>query len=424
MFNISSYKAIQDICNGIILEDFQCVDLLNTLKFPTKIISYDTGLGKTVLASAFIRALVNEIPSRRFIMVVEKSQLIQTPDKVRSLTGLSVQTITAQSEDINNKLFEEDFLKHQVLMITYETLNNPGVMLLLYKYKKFYNGIIVDEAHKVCNFEDASQATMLKAMLPNFEYRLMLTATPITSGAKQLVYLLHMLDPKLINDVADYIRDVERGYSPLNDFPNHIIVRTRRDLGIISNYRTHIELVNPHPWQVNASGPDMINIVKGERAENQAKRVLEIVQKHKGQRGLIYIHKHKLREWVQSILEPCGVRVGCIHGKISAEERISVLNKLKTGEIDVIITSVTTALDMEADYIIFYEFTTDIKQMLGRAERGLNPKTLDLYFIFTRETEEISRFIQNIYNRSLLIQNVLRKDYSELIRVGYVLKSM
>jgi hypothetical protein len=111
-------------------------------------------------------------------------------------------------------------------------------------------------------------------------------------------------------------------------------------------------------------------------------------------------------------------------GSKTHELRADIFEGFAKGEYDVLTTSVTTGLNLDSDYIIFVEFCTDIKQMMGRAERGLNPKTLDLYFIFTRKTGEIDFFLKYIYQRSLSIQEVLRKDYSTLIRVGAELSTM
>lgn len=424
--SLTSYKAVEDILEGITLEDFQCVDLLRALLFKRNIITYDTGMGKTVLTAAIMRALVNEVPTRRFIMIVENSQLGQTPQQIRKWANLSVLTVTAQTDDIEASLIKRNFLRYQVLMLTKETLNDYRVMNILYKYKDSYHGIFIDEAHKLSNFTESSSALMLRGLLRNFEYRYALTATPITSKGRQLADITHMFEWELAWNVKALIKDIERGESLLDKFPNLFINRTRRDLGIISNYRTHIELVEPHDWQKTSGGYNSIN-VKGPGARNQISRVINIIRKHKGQKGLIYINKHAIREWVVECLEKEGIRVASVHGKMGAKKhelRAEIYKDFADGNLDVLTTSITTGLDLEADYVIFVEFCTDIKQMMGRAERGLNPKTLDLYFIFTRDTGEVEYFLQNIYQRSLSIQEVLRKDYSELIRVGARLTSM
>ncbi len=61
---------------------------------------------------------------------------------------------------------------------------------------------------------------------------------------------------------------------------------------------------------------------------------------------------------------------------------------------------------------------------MGRAHRGLEGKELELVFIVTRDTAEVDFFEKYIYRRSLTLQCLLRKDYSEFIRVGEQLREM
>lgn len=418
ILKLKSYKAIEQILDGLVLEDFQCVDILKLLHAKVGICIYDTGLGKTLIASALMKMLINQVPSRKFIMIVEKSQLIQTPKKITEMTGLSILKMTAESEDVDVKLFQKNFTKYQILMITKETLNNPVVMSQLYKHKNHYYGIVVDEAHKLSNFVNSKSAFMLRGMLRNFEFRLALTATPITTDVSQLAYLAHMFDWDRFPAVKPLIQMMNNGTSLIEECPDFFINRTRRDLGIISNYRTHLVMVEPHYHQIEDNSPRVTYVTKGPGAENQAYKLRNLILENKPLRGLVYINQHAVRNWVLPFLENAGIKYACINGKTSTSNRAEIMEGFAKGDYDVVITSVTTALDLDCDYIIFYEFCTDIKQMMGRAQRGLNPKTLDLYFIFTRKTREIEYFMKYVYERSLTIQEVLRKDYSELIEAG------
>jgi ERCC4-related helicase len=425
VLQLQSYKAIENLLTGYVAEDFQCVDFIKALYFKCGVWTYDTGLGKTLEASGVMKMLVNEIPSRRFIMFIEKGQLSQTPKKIRDATGLSILTVTGEAADIEAKLFNRNFLNYQVLMLTHDTLNNPTVMRLLYDVKGSYCGIFVDEVHKVSNFRESQSAWMLRALLRNFEYRYGMTATPITTKLSQLVDIAHMFDWKRFLDLTELTRAVERGYSLVEIFPDFFFNRTRRDLGIISNYRTHMVMVEPEPHQVGKFGMGLTKITKGPDAVRQATELTSIIKNNLPNRGLVYINQHKVREWVLPFLESAGIRFDCIHGKVTnMAKRDDIMQRFNNGELDVVITSVTTALDLDCEYVIFYEFCTDIKQMMGRAQRGLNPKTLDLYFMFTLKTGEIEYFMKYIYERSLSIQEVLKKDYSELVEAGLKLVAM
>jgi superfamily II DNA or RNA helicase len=422
---LQSFKAIEGILNGLVLEDFQCVDVIKLLWHKVGICMYDTGMGKTVITAALIKMLKNEVPSRKFIMFVEKSQLIQTPEKIREWGGLKILTVSASRSDFNSKLFSRRAMEADVLMLTHGTLNNEIIMHWLYSNKDMYYGVFVDEAHKLSNYGGASSSFMLRGILRNFEFRVALTATPVTSDLGQLIDLAHLFDWNRFSDVKHLKRAVEQGFDVLSEFDDLFYSRSReRDLGIISNYRPHVVMVEPHQNQKGQRGNGVTKITKGPGAYNQVRKMIEIIKSSQPQKGLVYINQHIVRKWVTPILEEAGISVACINGFTSHKDRDQIMSDFAANKLDIVITSVTTALDLECDYIIFYEFCADIKQMMGRAHRGLNPKTLDLYFIFTRMSGEIDYFLKYIYDRSLTIQTVLKKDYSELIRAGEVLSSL
>ena len=78
----------------------------------------------------------------------------------------------------------------------------------------------------------------------------------------------------------------------------------------------------------------------------------------------------------------------------------------------------TESLNIDADVVVFYEFTTLVKQVIGRAHRGLAGKLLEIAFVITRDSDEVEYFMKYIYARSLAVQKLLQKDYSELIEIG------
>ena len=153
----------------------------------------------------------------------------------------------------------------------------------------------------------------------------------------------------------------------------------------------------------------MFAITKGPGAYPQAEAVKRIIRGRRD-KGLIYVNLGVVREFLFEELQKAGIRVACVYGKTTLKERKEIQKKFENGELDVIITSVTTSLDLECDYIIFYEFTVDVYQMIGRADRGLKNKRLDIFFIITAKTGEADYFLNNIYERSLLIRKVFRME--------------
>ena len=137
-----------------------------------------------------------------------------------------------------------------------------------------------------------------------------------------------------------------------------------------------------------------------------------------GERGLVYINQHVIREWVLRFLDNAGIRYGCINGKTSKLEDEEVMDKFNNKkDLDVVITSVTEAIDLDCDWVMFYEYTVNVAQMIGRASRGLKDKTLKVYFMITEDTGELRYFYDNIYSVSEVIQKVVGKRYDAVFDV-------
>lgn len=406
----NSYRAFaNNILEGYSLYDFQCVDLLTILANKQALVNYETGMGKTIISSALMKCLHNKDRNNKSIFIMKSIQVLQTPKKITEATGLRCLCVTGENKDIENFICNTMF-EHDILIITHSCLNNNAFVDELYKRKHLYNCMIVDEAHELTNFYEAQSAAILRAMWPHFEYRVALTATPITSSIDQFVNIMHMMLREIVPSPYRLTKVLQTGEISAQDlFKGELIIRTRKDLGVVSDYRPYIVKVDPVGDQLNCRGKSMFAITKGPGAYPQAEAVKRIIKGRKD-KGLIYVNLNVVREFLFEELQKAGIRVACVYGKTTLKERKEIQKKFENGELDVIITSVTTSLDLECDYIIFYEFTVDIYQMIGRADRGLKNKRLDIFFIITAKTGEADYFLNNIYERSLLIRRVFRME--------------
>ncbi|GAA0101710.1 hypothetical protein UT300012_24250 [Paraclostridium bifermentans] len=424
---MKSCMPFRNILNGYVLEDFQCVDVLTALARKESIIGHDTGMGKTLIASSIIRALHNENHLGKYLVVLKTNQFQQTPAKIRKATGMSVVAISSKGSDLENKMYNGSFLNSDIVIIAAEVLNDVASCAVLLQFRKRFRAIIVDELHEFTNFNDADRAFMLKSMMSHIEYKIGLTATPMTTELDQFTRALAMLDRETYSNYKDTKTKLVHGNLDIEKSdPGVYIRRTRSGLGIANDYLTHVHVTEPHQHQANASGINMFEITKGEGAYNQVAKLIEIIDNEPG-KGLVYIRHHSIRKFVEGELEKAGIPFASINGLVTGKQRGDIMNKFNEGgegAPKVVLTSVTTSLDLDCDFVIFYEFTVDAKQMIGRAERGLIPKTIHIHFIFVRYTEEISYFRENIYERSLVVQQVLRRDYGELVEVGKTLDKL
>jgi superfamily II DNA or RNA helicase len=414
-----SFNAIADILDNVVLSNFQTIDVMKLLYYKAGIVAYDTGLGKTLIAAAIMRCLLNEDSSRRFIMFVKKDQLLQTPEKLSRYCSIGYFASTAEKDNIEY-LLRNRIESPECLILTHECLNNEKIMFNIFLHKDVFCGVFVDEAHMLSNWKVASSAFMLRSLLLNFEYRYFLTATPIVRDEQQLTLLLMMLDRELFKraiDISGLRRDLDEDI--LARIAELIIARDRESVGAKGNYRSKIVYINPHRHQLIKERNIMVQC-KGPGAVNQVRALKELLfeLKGRGKKGLVYINQYSIRDWVIENLADCGFKYKCVNGQVKGKERLDIFEEFGNDELDFIITSITMALDLDSDYVIFYEFTEFVQQMIGRAHRGLEPKDLEIYFLFTKHSREVIYFLENTYRKSLLIRDLLGKNLDELIDIG------
>lgn len=403
---------VSSCLRGINLHEIQVTDVEQMLASKRAMAIYDTGLGKTYIAAAIMRALFGEDGNNRCIYVVKKDQLIQTPEKIRQATGMSVRTFSSSGEDLD-RLEHVDYEFSQVIMVTHQCLLRKQFMDWMFKNRQYYSVLIIDEAHELSNISGAQSSIALQAMANSFEYCYALTATPITTDLAQLVRLSALVDGKRFGNTKKLARDLRHDPNFIEKNSDFYIKRTRADFGSEKNYHGEIIWVDPQDNQ-QTDRYDVLRF-KGPGAENQSDALIGYLLSRSGKRGLVFVNMHKIRDYICQKLDCTPIRYRCINGETSQDERKQVMREFnEDGTVDVVITSVTTAIDLDCDFVVFYEFTTNVKQMIGRAHRGLGDKCLEIVYIITDDSPEVDFFMNNIWSRCELTARVLAQDNAGL----------
>ena len=420
LLELKSYNAIEDVVNNITLKDGQCVDVLKMLYRKKSILNYDTGMGKTCLACACIRLLLNEDSTRHFIFLGTNRQLAQTPRELKEYLGMDIAICSGDAKSISINLLSENYKKYSVLFITHEVLLSQVAVRHLAANINFFNCVIIDEAHRLNNNTSSLGANVLAAMCKNMEYAFALTATPITTSAAQLIRLVSMLDPVTYPNPNKLLNNINKGrFSfPLDD-PCMLIAKTRNDFGVQQKISGQVLLVPAMEHQKNVRQCDVVRTCKGPGAINQAEALVAFIKERKGQRGLIYINEHATRNWVLPFLDNAGIAYACINGHVSNAETADIQYDFNhSDKYQVLILSVTESLSLDCDWVLFYEFTVKVQQMLGRAYRGFASKELPVTFMITQDTNEPETFLRNIYSRAVFIQRLLGREYTAVIEAA------
>lgn len=408
---LESFDAIANIITPS-LYDYQAKDLLHILAVKRFCCMYDTGMGKTMVASAFIKALKNEDSSRKCLMFVTNNQLFETAKKIEECSGLK----TVCYDGTDRVTFTSTTLQGvDVVLLTHSCLISEVHMLnLVFNLDKFHS-VIADELHLVSNFTKSKNAFMLQSIFERFEYVLALTATPITTDQEQLARALYMVNPAFVDDWKAITLDLKK-------FGSSVVDTKLRDLFIVRqrsmNHHRGLAINIPAmEHQKNAKGQNLFEITKGVGATLQHEAVKQIVEYQRPKTGLIYSNRHSVQYALYDSLLEKGIRVGLINGKILGKAREEIISGFRNGQYDVLITNITTAIDLDCDYIVFYEFTPHVKQFIGRGERGIISKPMDILFLFTDDTDEYDYFIRNVYLISQSVQEILNIDMKEVTKL-------
>ncbi len=409
-------QCIENIVPGLELPTFQNVGVQMALTSKRVLLGADTGLGKTFIYSVFVRGLLNRNPERKHVLVIIHDSIVQVPSDVASLTAVPVVAFTAERSSIGR--IAQEWRRNSIFVLTLDCFQNLGLVQFLFDHLPEIESFSIDEAHHCSNWDASDTAFMVRALTHFVEYVCALSATPATKESEQFYRLMNL---------------VKRSLSPRRDetfwgkYEKCYLAVNRKDYDLKGEYIPTLEIVNPMQHQIGVVRGNIFRTFKGRNAVNQVERLVQVVRdrRRQGKSVIVYTHLHEVREWVEEHFNDAGISYASLHGRITKQsERDSLVNSFTSGQVDVLITSVSESLNIAADVVIFYEFTTQMKQVMGRAHRGLQGKKLELIFIVTRDSAETEYFIKYVYKRSLTLQKVLQKDYSEFIEVGEKLQDM
>lgn len=403
-------KCIENIIPDLELIKFQNIGVQKVLLNKKMLLAFDTGTGKTFTYALIVRALLNRNPEKKHVFIIIHDSIEQAPRDISNLVSAPVSAFSARMGQYSQ--LKNAWDRSSVIVMTYQCFAKENMIKFLYDRLPDIESFVIDEAHHVSNWDTSDIAFNIRSLCHFIPYVVALTATPMTSRSQQYYQILNIIDRGL---------SPRRDETALGKYSERYFPVNRADYGIKGKYRTTLEIVKPTPNQVGDIKGIVSRVVKGTGAVNQVDTLVRVIKTRlrEGKQIIVYINYHDTREWVEQHLLEEKIRFVSLHGRITkSDERKQILNSFATGEVSVLLTSISESLNIDSDVVVFYEFTTKLKQVMGRAHRGLDEKELELVFIITKDTAEVEFFDKYIYQRSLTMQKLLQKDYSEFIKVG------
>lgn len=421
-----SYEPLTSICNGIQLKPFQTLLAAWIIIQRKFICTLDTGLGKTVIASAVMKWLHNAKETEKFVYVVENAGLRQTASKVGGYTGLRVLTCNA-TEARGLELFDEDE-DFDILMISYQALQSYPVAAYLVENIEHFNTIIFDECQWVSQLHNSNTWEIVTMMRDKFRDVIMFSATPFKTNPLQLLKQVELLDPAILGNTNAYLKDKVVydkmfGIRDWKDLPGvqedltfFVNGFTREDLGIEIEYTPIAHLIQGTTEQADIPHNKMFEI-KGRGGERALEELERTLAHHvsRGEQGLVYCSTNENKEYLHETLTSRGFNVGVVDGTVSKKKgmnRNTTLDKYLMGEYDILLINITTSLDIPSNYCVFYELCDagTTVQFIGRCIRGLADCDVVVHFFITLDTYEVEYFYENLYKKSSYLQATLGKD--------------
>ena len=200
--------------SGVAIEDYQLDPVVRAIEMPrvNLLIADDVGLGKTIEAGLVTQELILRYRARSVLVVCPAGLQIQWRDQMRDKFGLEFLIIDSEAlRELRRRrglhvnpwtyfprlITSIDFLKRdRPMRMMRDALPGPGEA----RYPRRFDLMILDEAHNVAPSGrgkasvDSLRTDCIRELVPHFEHKLFLTATPHNGYTESFLALLELLD--------------------------------------------------------------------------------------------------------------------------------------------------------------------------------------------------------------------------------------
>lgn len=405
---LQSANFLEHLLPGIKLRDYQVRAAIHIATLDSQLLAFDTGLGKTISILAGLTAKKNMGKDLRVVFLCPLAGMEQVAEAVRMHTRFRPVMLTGSEKGLDTFIQTLDEAVDFVLC-NYEAIDNPEVLKVLHEMttREFFNTVVLDEAHVMANIYTSNRNFFIGTLVQKIKYRYFLTATPIISKTEQYATLLALLRNE-IHDLGSLQYRTKSGEFAHSRVP-HLVQYKEREVG----YKVELHRFPEVKFTGTSYGTEVFKYTRGPNSADVEDKLRKLIR---GQEGklLIYSHLKTNHEYLKQVAEDEGRKVGIISGdtkKGNAQERF---NK---GELDCIIFSIPTELNLPADSIILYDWTSMAHQAIGRGIRSEKVEGYVAHIFLTDTEKELSLFKNTVMKNSIYLSESFGKDIEPLLEL-------
>ncbi|HNS17348.1 MAG TPA: DISARM system SNF2-like helicase DrmD [Bacteroidales bacterium] len=281
--SVEDYRLISPWYSAVQVEQYQLLPVVKALNMPriTMLLADDVGLGKTIEAGLVVNELIARGKLHRILIICPASLQNQWAEEMEEKFYLDFQILTRNTTFNYQKDFGIDsnaWSSFPRIITSIDYLRQGDVLESFRSASDTFSReheaslpwdlLIIDEAHNISSLyfgEETERLRMIKQVLPYFENRLFLTATPHNGYTESFSGILELLNP-LVFEQKRKLED--------NDFrfiDKYVVRRLKSDFidtGLINKFKKrYINRIDDH-YKLNDSEKELYEALK--RYKNKA----------------------------------------------------------------------------------------------------------------------------------------------------------
>lgn len=206
--------------SGVAVEPYQLEPVSRAVGAPrvNLLLADDVGLGKTIEAGLVVQELLLRGRARRIMVVCPAGLTLKWRDEMAEKFGLEFTIVDSEHCARLRRTHgtaANPFRVHPLTIVSLPWLRGQKAQRLLDEvigapeespdgeHKRFFDLLVLDEAHHVAPAApkqvyavDSQQTKLIRRLVPHFEHRLFLSATPHNGYPESYTALLELLDPQ------------------------------------------------------------------------------------------------------------------------------------------------------------------------------------------------------------------------------------